>query len=282
MKKVLLIPIILFFVACSAENSAKYEVNENSEVEFEDALEIPATERATRPAQQQQAPAEEKTRKLIKTGGLDFQSEDIDKDYQKIRALLPKYNAYIEHETQLKDPYRITFDVTIRVPSAVYDTLYSSLTSLAYRVDNRHSNVEDATMKYYDLLARISNKKALEARYVSLLKKASKIKDIMEIEEKLNETRVDIEQLQGQFNYLSKQVSYSTIHLKFYEIIPYEASEYKEDGFGTKLLKAFKSGWEGLLSFLVALAVIWPFILVLVSGIFLFRKLRTRNKQRRE
>jgi hypothetical protein len=279
MKNLLLILFLFVFAAC--QNSGEYLDLGDADMEFEDVMEIPTTEQPTPPPPSQQTnEGQERTKKIIKTGGIDFQTEDVEDDYKKIRELLPKYDAYIENENQSKTTQRITFNLTIRVPSAVYDTLYSNISTLAYRLDNRYSNVEDVTMRYYDLTTRITNKKALESRYVELLKQASDIKDILDIERNLNQVRTEIEQLQGQFNYLSKQVNFSTINLSFYQLLPYVYDGSQRKGFGARLLSSLNNGWQGFLSFLVGLTAIWPFILLTIGGFYLFRKLRRRWRKK--
>lgn len=246
------------------------------EAGFEHIMEVPATEQ-TSPTQKTET--EQITKKVVKTGGIDFQSENIGKDYQKIRAILPKYDAYIENENQSKSSLRINYNLTIRVPSIKYDSLYYSLSGLGIRLNNKYSNIEDVTARYYDLKSRIINKKALEQRYVELLKKASVIKDILEIERNLNEVRTDIERLQGQFNYLSKQVSLSTIKVSFYEILPYVYDSSQRKGFGARIFSALNNGWQAFLSFLVGITTLWPFAFLIIAGIYLFRKFRIkRNK----
>ncbi len=279
MKSFPLILLILISVACHNQNSGEYLALGDADMEFEDLLEVPPTKQSA-PPQPGQVSEQERSKKIIKNGGIDFQSENVQIDYEKIRELLPKYDAYIEHENQSKTTQRITFDLTIRVPSAVYDTLYSDLSTLVYRLDNRYSNVEDVTMRYYDLKTQITNKKALETRYIELLKQASEIKDILEIERNLNQIRTDIEQLQGQFNYLSKQVNFSTINLSFYELLPYVYEGSQRKGFGARILSALNNGWQGFLSFLIGLTAAWPFILLIIGGIYLFRKLRKRWKKK--
>jgi hypothetical protein len=279
MKNFLLISFLLISAAC--QNSGEYRNLGVSDMEFEEVMDIPTTEQPAPPPPNQQTKEEqERTKKIIKTGGIDFQTENIIEAYNKIRQLLPKYDAFIENENQTKTSERISFNLTIRVPSVEYDTLYSHLSSLAYRLDNRYSNVEDVTMRYYDLSTRITNKKALESRYVELLKQASEIKDILDIERNLNEVRTEIEQLQGQFNYLSKQVNFSTINLSFYELLPYVYDDFQRKGFGARLLGSLNNGWQGFLSFLVGLTAIWPFIILTIGGIYLFSKLRKRWKKR--
>ncbi|MBK6265516.1 DUF4349 domain-containing protein [Marivirga sp. S37H4] len=284
MKSSFLILALVFFTAChdarDLSDSALMDLK-NSSGDFDAYLEIPATEQSPVSAPDETPVPDSRTKKIIKNGGIDFQTENIEKDYQKIRNLLPKFNAYIENENQSKSAFNIQYNLTIRVPSTVYDTLFSSISALAFQLDNRYSNVEDVTERYYDLKARIKNKEALEQRYVELLKKASAIKDILEIEKNLNEVRTEIERLQGQFNYLNKQVNFSTIHLSFYEVLPYEVNSSQREGFGARILRALGSGWNGFLSFLIGLTTLWPFVILTVGVIYLFRKLRRKWKTKK-
>jgi hypothetical protein len=280
MKNLLFVIALFLLAACHNANDAMLMDLGDRNDDFEYIYEIPPTQQPAPPFTNETSGSEEITKKVIKTGEIDFQSEQIEEDYKKIRALLPKYNAYIENENQSKSAQRIQYNLTIRVPSTVYDSLFSSISTLAFRLDNRHSNVEDVTERYYDLKSRIKNKKALEQRYLDLLQKASAMKDILEIEQHLNEVRLEIEQIQGQFNYLSKQVSLSTIDLSFYEILPYVYDSTQRKGFGARIFIAMDNGWQGFLSFLVGLATLWPFVILTFGGIYLFRKVRRKWKKK--
>lgn len=281
MKNLLLIYLIILFGACHSADDAVLMNLDESAAEFEKIYEIPPTEQSPPPPPNQTPKTEEITKQIIKTGGIEFQSENIAEDYKKIHDLLPKFKAYIENENQSKSTHRINYNLTIRVPSTVYDTLFSTLSTVAFRLENRYSNIEDVTERYYDLKTRIKNKKALEERYLELLKKASAIKDILEIEKNLNELQTDIESLQGQFNYLSKQVNLSTINLSFYEVLPYVYDSSQRKGFGVRILSALNNGWQGFLSFLVGITVLWPFVILVIGGIYLFRRLRRKWKRNR-
>lgn len=268
-----LISTLVFFASCN--NNADKIMLGDVEDSFESIRMIPSTKQ---PPPNSKNTSESISQKLIKTGGLNFQSEDVEKDYQRIQELLSGFEAYIENENQSKTAQQISYELTIRVPSAKYDSLYVVLSDIAYQLDNKYSNVEDVTERYYDLKTRIKNKKALEARYVELLNKASEVKDMLEIEKNLNEVRTEIERLQGQFNYLSKQISLSTIRLTFYEELPYVYDSSQRKGFGARILSALDNGWQGFLSFLVWIATLWPFVLLVVAGIYVFRKWRSRKQ----
>jgi len=275
MKRLLVLQIVVLCLACDS----KYEdYTGDVSDSFEDLLDIPST----RQSQMSKAgeETEEISKKVVKTGNIRFQSEKIEDDYKRIIEILSKYNGYIESEDQSKNTQRVDYTLTIRVSIESYDSLFKSLVGLTSRLDNKSSNIEDVTERFYDLKTRIKNKKALELRYVELLKRASDVKDILQIEKNLNEVRTQVERLQGQFNYLSKQISLSTIHLTFYELLPYSYASSKRKGFGARLLSSLDNGWQVFLSFLVWFASLWPFLLLITVGVYLFKIVKNRVKHK--
>jgi hypothetical protein len=268
--------LLITLSACSGnpENLEAY-----NEASVANLMELPATKQSAQP--DSKAGTNEIRKKLVYKGGIEFESKNIEKDYQKISELLPKYEAYLENEDQSKNDYRINYHLTIRVPVDAYDTVYSKISSYAYKLDNRFSRIEDVTEQYYDLKGRLKNQQELEKRYLQLLNKADDIKDVLAIENKLNEVRTEIEYLQGQFNYLSKQVSYSTIEVNFYEKLPYEDSISGRDSFGERIANALTDGWHIFISFIVGLISLWPFILLIVLVIILTITLRSKFKKKK-
>lgn len=266
---------LLVLVLLGCENESFESGDLSDPVDMEEALLI-----APPPTSQALEEHNTITKKVIKIGGIDFLSTDIVNDYNKIRSLLPRFDAYIENENQSKSKHRINYVLTIRVPSEVYDTLYSSFTTLSENIENRYSRVEDVTERYYDLETRIKNNKTLEQRYLKLLNKAVNIKDILEIERNLNEIRTDIERFEGQLHYLKKRVRFSTINLSFYEILPYTYDSSERKGFGARVLTALNNGWQGLLSVIIGLSSMWPFVVTAALGIYLFHKIRRKVKKK--
>lgn len=222
-------------------------------------------------APQPESATQGRERKDIKNGGLSFESENLEADYKAIKTMLPSYNAYIENENQSRSSQRLTYDLSIRVPAGSYDSLMTTLSGFGERLESKYSNTQDVTERYYDLQTRIRNKQELESRYLQLLQKASELKDMLEIENNLNEVRTEIENLQGQFNYLSNQVSLSSIQLSFYEQLPYVYEGSQRKGFWARILSALHNGWQGFLTFLVVLITIWPALLLLTGAVLFFR-----------
>ncbi len=272
-----LFPVILLLAACNGGGGGdkSYMMSPGEAADYE------MTALREDPSPKPPPVSEEITKKVIRTGGIEFQSEHIEEDYRRIGALLPQYKAYIENENQSKSSHRINYTLTIRVPALGYDSLYNAISNMAYRLDHRYSNIDDVTERYYDLKTRIRNKEALEQRYIELLKKATAITDLLEIERNLNQVRTEIESLQGQFNYLSKQVDLSTINVSFYEVLPYAYDPSQRKGFGARVLSALDKGWQGFLSFLVVITMLWPFVFMVVGGLFIFTIVRRRWKRKK-
>jgi hypothetical protein len=220
------------------------------------------------------------SQKLVRSGGINFQSEAIEKDYQQIKSMLGGFNAYMENENQSNDNFRKSYYLSIRVPSEKYDSLLSSIAKIAFRVENKYSNVDDVTERYYDLQSRIQNKKELEKRYREILSKANEVKDVLEIERNLNEVRTEIESMQGQFNYLSKQIQFSSLQVQFYEELPYGLNSPKKKGFWVRIFNALDNGWQVFLTVLIGLITLWPFyfagVLIFVLVVYLKKR---KNRQ---
>lgn len=269
MRFLLFIPFLLISISCNSNHSFEDSVGDIG-AGYE-MVEVSPTHQPPPPDSGSEVVV---STKIIKNGRITLQSEDVEKDYQSMQPLLKRFSAYIENENQTKSEYRVSYELVIRVASVHYDSLFNALTSLGVRLEHKTSNIEDVTERFYDLKTRIRNKKALENRYIELLNKATEVKDILEIERQINEVRTSIEQLEGQFNYLSKQISLSTIHLSFYEELPYTYASIQREGFGARLLNALDSGWQMFVSFIVGFTSLWPFLILAVIGFLILRRIR--------
>jgi uncharacterized protein DUF4349 len=107
--------------------------------------------------------------------------------------------------SKLKDRCRSSF-VTHRnktVPKTVYCVRFeearSEIRKLGLRVEADRQEAQDATKDYVDLEARLHALRAQETQYLSILKEAKTVKDILGVSDKLNEVRGEIEQQQAEF-----------------------------------------------------------------------------------
>ena len=207
-------------------------------------------------------------RKLIKTGNITFETKNIDSTRNNITAAVKKYNGYISSDDNYTTEERISNTLLVRIPDDNFDSFMADATRGVRRFDNRSVNLSDVTEQFIDINARLSTKKELEARLLELLKRASAITEIIEIEKQLGELRSEIESIEGRLKYLQNQVSYSTVSITFYERLSAEINIFGKAG------DSFKGGWNLLISFLMFLVRMWPFILILAGVIFVWRRVR--------
>jgi hypothetical protein len=76
--------------------------------------------------------------------------------------------------------------------------------------------------------------------------------------------------MEGRFNFLKNQVSFSTVRISYYELTGVDF------GFATKFVQALRHGWDNLLVFLIALVNVWPFVLLTTAAIYTFVRYRKR------
>ena len=211
-------------------------------------------------------------RKLIKNGDVEFESEKITVTRKTIFKAIEKYNGYSSSDNEYKNSYEISNKIIIRVPSKNFDHLLNEITSRVTKFDRKEITITDVTAEFVDIEARLKTKKQLEDRYLELLKKANTVTEILEVEKQIGDLRSEIESIESRLKVLNNQISYSTLNIKIYESIS------KQTEFGKKFKNGFKNGWDNLILFFVFLVNIWPFILINIVIIILFRVWKKRRK----
>lgn len=199
-------------------------------------------------------------RKVIKTAELNIQVKNLDSAKLNIDEIVRRYNAYVSTDNRNNDHYKLTLEMTIRVQQDQLEPMLQKLLAQAYYVHYNNISAQDVTEEFVDLNIRLKNKKAVEEQYVKLLQKATKVEDILKIENELRMIREEIESKEGRLKYLQSQVSMSTIHLRAYQDI-YEVSKAPAKSFWLKITDGFAGGWELLKNIMIGLIHGWPLVL---------------------
>lgn len=228
------------------------------------ASKVTATNAATNDPQEYE-------RKLTKTGELRFKTSDALKTKELIRQSVSEMKGYISDERSSLIDNQTQYEVSIRVPAQNFDKLIDKISVEASEMDAKSIKVEDVTRQYIDLDKRLKTKKELEARYLQLLQKATKIEEILKIEEQIGSLRSDIESTEGQLRYLTNQVNLSTLNVTFYE-------NNSHSGFWNKLGQAFHNGWSALLWLIEVLANLWAIFLFSAIVYFIIRYFQKGRK----
>jgi hypothetical protein len=217
-------------------------------------------------------------KKITKEGTISFETTEVNKALKSIIYSVQKAGGYVAEDNQSKDESsgRKEYVLKVRIPSKNFDVVLDTISGTADKIDSKNISIKDISTEYIDIKSRLDNKRKLEARYLALLDKATRMVDILQIEAKVTEIRSDIESTQGQLNYMDKQVAYSSLDITFYSkfIVPVNG-----DGFVYKLRSALSGGWEWLQSFFFGLISVWP---ILIGSIALYLILPKYLRARRE
>ena len=210
-------------------------------------------------------------RKLIKEGDFSIKTDDLEKTTKAIKTRVKQIGGYITKEEENSYSYAVHRFFLIRIPSPNFDAFTDTILSNATSVERKDILVKDVTEEFIDTESRLKNRKQLEQKYLDLLTRAKVVSEILETEKELNNVREEIESAEGRLKYLTSQVSFSTVRLNV-EMSTSVALK-QESQFVRGLLK----GWNNFVNMLYGLITIWPFVLLIVGVLFLFRRLRKRR-----
>lgn len=280
--------VTLFFIsACHSKENAPYLSNEAAATEAAAVVDATAAAEGSVSSKMKlmEPPIPENTssrveaatpRQIIKTATIRMQVNDAEKSHAAIQQLVKNNQAYFGKDERSQNNGSIDYNTTIRVAATSFDTLVDLLLKEAVFINNKEINTDDVTSEYVDVAARLRNKKELEQRYLQILKQATKVTDILEVEQNLQTIREDIEATEARLKSMQDQIAYSTIHLSFYQRLPYA----NEPGysFGYKMLQSLKNGWYGLGELLLGLLSIWPMLIMIAVGVYFFFRWRKAKK----
>ena len=151
-------------------------------------------------------------RKIVRTGSLQLLVSDVAQSITKIGSIVSGAGGYVEKATHTNSGGPAA-DMTVRVPSASLDNVIADIKRLATTVDRESVEVRDVTREYIDLDARLRNSQAEEAQYLQILKRATTIKDTLDVTEKLSDVRGRVEQMQGEMKFLTTQIDLSSLEI---------------------------------------------------------------------
>jgi hypothetical protein len=209
--------------------------------------------------------------KIILNKYIETKTKAFDTDLKQLEQALITSGGYIQGSNvsgvkpkAYGEPGRIAY-YKFRIPRMKVDPFLSTALKLGEVVLNKDTS-EDITAQYMDTESRLKTLRIELDRFQELEKKATKMSDIMELEDKIQQVTYEIESLQGQMRGWDNLVDYATIEMSISEVntIPKAIEEPKpidQPDYGTQLGNGFTSVLTGVLEFFKTL------VLVIFSGL---------------
>ncbi|MDP2327737.1 MAG: DUF4349 domain-containing protein [Dehalococcoidia bacterium] len=220
-------------------------------------------------------------RTVIRNGQLQMQVESVSTTFDRVRLATEAAGGYVaDSSISGRDKYQSAW-LTIRIPADRFAQVVTELQGLAVEVDAFSTNSQDVTEEYADLQATIRNLRAVESQYLELLGRAQDIGEVLQVQDRLNQVRMQIDQVQGRINLLDQLTSLATLTVYLTPVADIVDTE-PSDSIGDAVREAWEASLETLESIargvLVAVVYSWWIIpLLLVGGLLARRALARRT-----
>jgi uncharacterized protein DUF4349 len=152
--------------------------------------------------------------KIVRTGDLQLRVKDLDAALNAGRDAVRTTGGYVGASRQTNNGDNSVASVTYRIPAARWEEALAALRKLG-TVLGEETNAVEVTGQIIDLQARIANLRASETALQGIAAKATKIADVLEVEQRLTEVRGQIEQLDGQRALLEDQAGLGTLTVTY-------------------------------------------------------------------
>ena len=141
-------------------------------------------------------------RKMIYSASYSVMVPVVDDAIKVLTARVSALGGYLSQ--------RNNSTLTVRIPAAKFASFVIEIPALG-RVVSESMNANDVTNQHVDLTIRLENAEKSRQRLLVLIEKATKMEDIIKIEEALRRITGEIERMKGQLKLMNDQIAFSTV-----------------------------------------------------------------------
>jgi hypothetical protein len=153
--------------------------------------------------------------KIIRDGSMSIQ---LDKDgfSEGFAAVtrIARNNGGFVLSSQIRGQRRGT--LVLRIPAKRFDDAMLALRDVGV-VQAQSISGRDVTAQYIDLNARLQNAIGQRTVLRNLMGQATTIRETITVQNRLSQVELQIEQIQGQLNFIQDQVAEATVHVELHE-----------------------------------------------------------------
>ncbi|OPG10439.1 DUF4349 domain-containing protein [Microbispora sp. GKU 823] len=241
----------------------------------------PATGGAT--GGQEKTRIEPADRAIIYQAELTVEAKDVTAAADRAKAIVTGAGGYVAEERSESVSRGVQSMIAFKVPPARYADVLAQLgRDLGKRTFVRQ-NAQDVTEEVADVASRVKSAEAALGQFRTLLSKANKIGEILEIEREISSREADLESLQARQKALEAQTGMATVTLTLVPPPEHSARAAKKEE-ATGFLAGLRAGWDTLTaSTVMALTVLGALLpwIVVAGVVWLAVRVVMRRMRRR-
>jgi len=151
-------------------------------------------------------------RQVIRTGSLEIIAGDPLQAAEQLRSLAAQFSGFVvTSNNNGSDEGTRSAQISMRIPAEYFDEARAEVRKIAKTVEQDTIEAHDVTRESVNQEAALRNARAEEAQYLSILKRAAAVEDVLEVSSKLAEVRGRIDALEGDLRFLHHQVEMSLL-----------------------------------------------------------------------
>jgi len=148
---------------------------------------------------------------IVRTGQLDLQVADLEAAIRDAESAVTAVGGYVAGSQRSGDADRASASIMFRIPAARWTETLDALRKLGTKVLAEQTSSQEVTAQVVDLGARLANLRVTEAALQGIMEKATKIPDVLAVQEQLTGVRQQIEELTAQQQTLENQAALGTL-----------------------------------------------------------------------
>lgn len=152
---------------------------------------------------------------IVRTGQLDLQVADLDASIRAATSAVTAVGGYVAGSQRSGDADKASASVMFRIPAARWTDALDALRKLGTKVLGEQTSSQEVTTQVVDLGARLANLRVTESALQAIMQKATKIPDVLAVQEQLTGVRQQIEELTAQKQTLENQAALATLTVNF-------------------------------------------------------------------
>lgn len=161
--------------------------------------------------------APQKARLVIYKGSLTVMVTAVEEATEKLAARATALGGYVENQSGNSNANNAT--VTLRVPAEKFHALVDELGDYG-QVTQKQLSASDVSKQVFDTELRLETAEKSRQRLLDLLRTATNMNDILQIEAQVRRLTEEIERMKGELRFLRDQVAFSTLAVTFYSNAP--------------------------------------------------------------
>ena len=233
-------------------------------------------------------------RKVIRQASLQLHASDTRATFDEIVRLTESVGGFVANANVFPfegEDAQPDVSMTLRIPAGQLTSVMTTIKGSVDEVVAESQSAQDVTEQFVDLEARLRNLEALEVELRALLEDVRKQPDadpvkLLTVFNELFSVRGQIEQIQGQINYLSDLTAMATLDVQVSQTpidIPIVANAWAPAEAAKDALRSLVTALQGIANWAISFALFTLPVLLLTLGIpatlgfFVYRRIKNRR-----